>query len=276
MRFTAPFASLVIERMAFSHTVVLGLACLASLHAQTADDAVRIVRFDASLAQVDAVVTDARGAYIGDLKADDFRVLQDGKTRKVATFHYVTDGGKAHTPRTIVFLINDGNMLATNMVRVRDALSRFADEQLQEGDKVALVTTMGGSGYLRQFLPAGSQLHGAIGDLLWRPPAPDSVVLSRNVELMRRTIVALAEAPGRKSFVVLSNDMLAARFDLRSIADAASRASVVVHVVDPSPAQSLASGENFLPGLAAVTGGLVRAGGLDLDANLRAVMADQA
>jgi hypothetical protein len=36
------------------------------------------------------------------------------------------------------------------------------------------------------------------------------------------------------------------------------------------------SGENFLPGLAAVTGGLVRAGGLDLDANLRAVMADQA
>jgi Ca-activated chloride channel family protein len=253
------------------------IVCLASLHAQTPDDSGRAVHFDANLVQVDAVVTDAHGAYIRDLKADDFRIQQDGKTRKVTAFSYVTDPAPAHTPRTIVFLINDGNMLALNMVRVRDALSRLvAGDLLQPGDQVALLTTMGGSEYLRQFLPAGPQLRDAIDDLRWRPAAPDPVVLAHNLELLRRTIVALAALPGRKSLIVLSNDMLGERFDLRSIADAASRASVVVHTIDPRPAEFIEPGDTFLPALAAITGGTVRRGGLDLDANLRAVMDDQA
>ncbi|MCU1260705.1 MAG: hypothetical protein JWO80_3590 [Bryobacterales bacterium] len=260
--------------MALTCTLLLAVAYSASVYAQSVGDP-NPVRFDPTLAQVDATVTDSHGSSVPDLKPEDIRVLQDGKSRKITAFSYVMDTASSHTPRSIVFMVNDSDMAAPNVVRVRDALNRFIDGRLQPGDRIALVNTTGGSGYLRQFTSRRRELHAAVDDLHWRPPLPYALVTTRVVELLRSTIAGLAEVPGRKSLIVLSDDMMPGSFDVRSLADAAARSSVVIHTIDPSATPSARVLENFLNPLSDATAGIVQPGDLDLDSRLRAVMDDQ-
>src|SRR5713101_4152600 len=49
-----------------------------------------VVRITANLVQVDAVVTDKKGAQITDLTDQDFEVLEDGRPQKISNLSYVT------------------------------------------------------------------------------------------------------------------------------------------------------------------------------------------
>src|SRR5262245_10545751 len=48
-----------------------------------------VIRINVNLVQVDAIVTDATGRPVTDLKVDDFELLQDGKPRPITTFEFV-------------------------------------------------------------------------------------------------------------------------------------------------------------------------------------------
>jgi len=48
-----------------------------------------VIRINVNLVQVDAVVTDAAGRPVTDLRADDFELLQDGKPRAITSFEFV-------------------------------------------------------------------------------------------------------------------------------------------------------------------------------------------
>ncbi len=48
---------------------------------------------------VDAIVTDDNGAYLKDLKKENFRILEDGKPQEIVSF------GKGDAPMTIVMLL---------------------------------------------------------------------------------------------------------------------------------------------------------------------------
>jgi hypothetical protein len=48
-----------------------------------------VIRVSVDLVQVDAVVTDARGHHVTNLKPADFLVLEDGKPQKVTGFSNV-------------------------------------------------------------------------------------------------------------------------------------------------------------------------------------------
>jgi VWFA-related protein len=162
----------------------------------TPDDVVKITT---KLVQVDAVVTDKSGKQVTDLKASDFKLLQDGKPQTITSVVYVnTDAGAAPgksatkkdrdaipTPasvqrasssspgRLITFIVDDGNCTASQsgMIQTHDGLKKFVNEQMQPGDRVAIYRTRAGSSMLQQYMTDKTQLLRSVDQIRWYPPS---------------------------------------------------------------------------------------------------------
>jgi hypothetical protein len=60
-----------------------------------------VIRIDVKLVQVDAVVTDSAHKHIGNLKAGDFEILQDGKPQTITNFSYIAPSALPTTRPTV-------------------------------------------------------------------------------------------------------------------------------------------------------------------------------
>jgi VWFA-related protein len=125
----------------------------------------KTIRIDVNLVQV-AIVTDAKGRQVTDLKSEDFEILQDGEPQKITHFSYISTGSSRPAPsaandsrsvrttdrdqirRTIAVVVDDLGLSFESTVRVRDALRKFVKEQMAPGDLVAIIRTSGGMGAL--------------------------------------------------------------------------------------------------------------------------------
>ncbi len=149
-----------------------------------------VVRLNVDLVQVDAVVTDKKGNPVTNLTADDFEIYQDGQQQKISTFAYVTVADNKAEPnktekkenkpglpipppppgnlnpekvrRTIALVVDDLGLSHESSYYVRKALRKFVDEEMQEGDLVAIIRTGAGLGALQQFTADKRMLHAAI------------------------------------------------------------------------------------------------------------------
>ncbi|HEU4390759.1 MAG TPA: VWA domain-containing protein, partial [Blastocatellia bacterium] len=148
-----------------------------------------VVRISVTLVQVDAVVTDANGHPVTDLKREDFEVYEDGRKQSISNFSYISTLPAAPsevaapprgpvdktappaTPvrvepgqvrRTVAFVVDDLSLSFQSMHFVRDTLTRFVNEQMQPGDLVAIIRTGAGMGALQQFTSDKRQLSAAI------------------------------------------------------------------------------------------------------------------
>jgi VWFA-related protein len=147
-----------------------------------------VVRLNVNLVQVDAAVTDSKGRPVKGLTADDFEVFQDGVQQKITNFSYVEEGvkvpvaalarkGEPPVPappvelnrqqvrRSIVLVVDDLGLSFENMARVRIALKKFVDDQMQPRDMVAIVRTGAGIGALQQFTTDKRLLYAAINQI---------------------------------------------------------------------------------------------------------------
>src|ERR1051325_3891571 len=159
-----------------------------------------VVRINVNLVQVDVTVTDDKGRQVTDLKPEDFEVFEDGRPQNITHFSYVTPSAMApaaaKTPaavplvvsgkngkdktvmvaaplppvplrredvrRTIALVVDDLGLSHESSARVRLALSKFVDQQIQPGDLVAIIRTGAGMGALQQFTTDKRLLHAAI------------------------------------------------------------------------------------------------------------------
>ena len=133
----------------------------------TAQPAPPLLRITVTLVQVDAVVTDGHGRRVPNLEASDFELLQVGAPQQISYFSYVPEpeplpapppvpkGQKApqlapepitaaQVRRTIALVVDDLALSFDSIVRVRDALRKFVEQEMQPGDLVAIVRTGGG------------------------------------------------------------------------------------------------------------------------------------
>lgn len=145
-----------------------------------------IIRISTRLVQTDVVVTDKNDQIIPDLKLDDFELYENGKKQSVKFMEYVgvdtgrrTEGNRpagvptdvAREPaardlkRVFAFVVDDLTVPPSDLVYVRQALTDFVDNQMQEGDLVAIVRTVGGKGLLQQFTSDRQLLRQAIAQL---------------------------------------------------------------------------------------------------------------
>ncbi len=263
------------------------------------------VRISTQLVQIDATVTDKKGEHVEDLTEDDFELMVDGKKENITYFRLVklpepkrpepaaANAPKLATPppvtpmrtiapenvaRTIAFVVDDLGLSVESTYYTRRAIKKFVDEQMEEGDLVAIIRTGRGLGALQQFTSDKRVLYAAIEKLTWNPYSRDMIPRfgaidnndtrsqeSRDAEArfedFRETVFSvgtlgalnfvirgLRELPGRKSAILISDgfslfgrnrDNDQVLEQVRRLTDLANRSSVVIYSLDAKGLQTL-------------------------------------
>jgi VWFA-related protein len=163
-----------------------------------------VVRIGVTLVQLDVTVTDGKGNPVSDLRAEDFELEHNGKPVQISNFSYVSveaanqlarsetarvaeradkKGDKRialplpppvklkpeQVRRTIALVVDDLTLSFESTHLVREALRKFVNEQMQEGDLAAIIRTGAGMGALQQFTNDRQQLYAAIDRVRWKP-----------------------------------------------------------------------------------------------------------
>ena len=248
-----------------------------------------VVRITTNLVQVDAVVL-KDGKQVTDLTADDFEIYEDGKKQVITSFAYVSNVPRATsepTPpvknksreivpvsplrpeeprRTIALVVDDLGISAESMGQVRGQLRKFVREEMQPNDLVAIVRTGSQLGVLQQFTNDKRILNRAVDQLRWNICNRVGVHLFvhngtdawrgcpnayyNTMASLHFILDAMAELPGRKSMVIMSDSLPRESQDeffgplgqyvqyagtseyLRKVAEKAIRSSIVIYTVD--------------------------------------------
>ncbi|MEJ7624097.1 MAG: VWA domain-containing protein [Pyrinomonadaceae bacterium] len=185
-----------------------------------------VVKISTNLIQVDVTVTDKNGNAIPDLRADEVEIYENGKLQKVSGFSFVRGtrltekeakerreadkkagvappvilpGGRIRPDqvrRTIALVVDDLNLSFASMVWVRHALKKFVEEQVQDGDLVAIIRTGAGVGALQQFTVDRRQLLAAVERVKFNAAGSNNMSFFNPVNLGMTQDVVTAGASG--------------------------------------------------------------------------------
>jgi VWFA-related protein len=249
------------------------------------------MRITVTLVQVDAVVTDSSGRHVTDLGPGDFEILQDGEPQRISLFHFMPGPARveslkdaaplktgnpkdaaplgppapitaAQVKRAVALVVDDTALSFQDLVRTRDALKRYVEQQMQPGDLVAIVRTGGGVAILEQFTTDKRILLEAVNSLKWRfsgrqglmpiAPRPEGDAAPRTTPqvldygytvsalgalgTVEQVIEGMRRMPGRKSVVFLSDNLrvdMAVSSAIEHLTDLANRSAVSLYTVDP-------------------------------------------
>ncbi|MFN0140929.1 MAG: VWA domain-containing protein [Pyrinomonadaceae bacterium] len=150
-----------------------------------------VVRITTNLIQVDVIVTDSKGKVVTDLKPEEIEIFENGERQKITNFSFITtvrekvEKPKEKDPlgvpeppkvlreqnvrRTFALVVDDLTLSFESAYYTRTALKKFVDEQMQDGDLVAIVRTGAGMGALQQFTADKRMLYAAIEKVKWNP-----------------------------------------------------------------------------------------------------------
>ena len=106
-------------------------------------DPEEVVRVDTDLVTVDATVTDAAGQPVKNLRAEDFKLYEDGVERPIA-FYNVEKRDGAERPVAIVFALDvSGSMTPEELDRLQQAMNVFAKRLASNRSSLFAVMTFG-------------------------------------------------------------------------------------------------------------------------------------
>ena len=150
-------------------------------------DETDVVKITTTLIQVDVTVTDKKGNIVTDIKPEEIEIYENGEKQTITNFSFVSNVRSTdkrtmvkdatilppstvrpeNVRRTIALVVDDLTLSFESTYFVRRALKKFVDEQMQEGDLVAIIRTGAGIGALQQFTTDKRQLHAAIEKVRW-------------------------------------------------------------------------------------------------------------
>ena len=141
--------------------------------------------------QLDVTVVDKKGKVVGDLRPDEIEIYENGEKQRITGFSFVSavktitekdapaDKNAIPIPqaalrpeqirRTFALVVDDLSLSFESAYQTRRALKKFVDEQMQDGDLVAIVRTGAGIGALQQFTSDKRVLYAAIERVKWNP-----------------------------------------------------------------------------------------------------------
>lgn len=138
------------------------------------------------------VVRDAKGAAIENLRKEDFQVFEDGKLQDISHFSIETPASTAQTivrddavataggapaaprfvppSRFVALLFDDVHVATADLMRTRQAATRFVNTALQPTDRVSVYTVSGQS--QMDFTADRDKLEKSLNGLMVRPVGP--------------------------------------------------------------------------------------------------------
>lgn len=155
-----------------------------------------VVKISTTLIQLDVTVVDSKGKVVTDLRPDEIEIFENGKKQKMKNFSFISSGRtinqdnkteKKNTVdpvgvpvptseirpeqvrRTIALVVDDLSLSFESAAHTRHALKKFVDEQMLDGDFVAIIRTGSGIGSLQQFTSNKAMLAAAIERVRWNP-----------------------------------------------------------------------------------------------------------
>ena len=160
---------------------------------------------DVELVVVDVVVTAKGGAPLAGLRAEDFKVSEDGVPQEVGTFEAVdvsagtaevesaerhprvsvNTGLQAMNTRSFVIVFDQVHLTALGAARAKAAISDFLRFGPREGDTVTIVGTGGGSWWMTRASDDMQELRDVLKRLHGRSPANDTPDRITDWEAMR-------------------------------------------------------------------------------------------
>jgi len=260
-----------------------------------------VVKISTNLIQVDVTVTDSKGKIVTDLKAEDFEIYENGEKQKITNFSFVSSvmekteavtkpAEKTSVPvpavelkanqvrRTFALVVDDLALSFQSAYYVRRALKKFVDEQMQDGDLVAIIRTGAGIGALQQFTTDKRQLYAAIEKVVWNPlgrgglgafaPIRDNEKLQSETEseedrkarenselafddfqgayfatgtlgALRYIVTGMRELPGRKSVILFSDGFKILQRDEQGFSDGGMVLEFLRQLVDTANRSSV-------------------------------------
>ena len=146
-------------------------------------------RSEVNYVEVDAVIRDAQGNFVRDLRQGDFQVLEDGVPQKVTAFSLidipierseramflpediepdVRSNASGPEGRLYVLLLDDIHTDAMRSVRVRQAARQFIERSLGANDLAAVIHTSGRSDGAQDFTNSRRLLTKAVDTFMGR------------------------------------------------------------------------------------------------------------
>ncbi|MBX7055046.1 MAG: VWA domain-containing protein [Pyrinomonadaceae bacterium] len=157
----------------------------------TATPDTEVVKISTALIQLDVTVVDKSGKVVGDLRPDEIEIYENGEKQKITNFSFVSSirpaAQTAAAPeknavpvpqavlrpeqvrRTFALVVDDLSLSFESAYQTRRALKKFVDEQMIDGDLVAIIRTGAGVGALQQFTSDKRLLYAAIERVKWNP-----------------------------------------------------------------------------------------------------------
>ena len=152
------------------------------------DDSIKI---STTLIQLDVTVTDKQGNVVTDLKPEDFEVYENGKKQEITNFSFISINPQTNrfelaktknqpsipippiklraeeVRRTYAIVVDDLGISFDNINWVQLTLKKFINEQMQDGDLVAIIRTGAGIGALQSFTSDKRLLLAAAEKIRW-------------------------------------------------------------------------------------------------------------
>jgi VWFA-related protein len=263
--------------MRSSHTVarailpaVVGAATLLAQQAPT-------FRAEIDSVQLDVRVVDEEGRFVRDLTASDLQILENGQPQAISTFAMVDIPIRVATPQTtvpsdiatntaasqgrlFVLVLDDLSTHPLRAVTVRELATYFVDHNLEDSDRLALITTSGRREVSHEFTSNRQRLHAVIDRFKGHSLAPAEATDARQVFLDARSTLRslkslaawLGDLAGRRKAIVfisegidfdiwnetlnpagvMSFETSTIVDDMRELVTAATRANVSIYPVD--------------------------------------------
>jgi VWFA-related protein len=218
-----------------------------------------VIKKQANLVLVDAIVTDKKGHYVDNLTAKDFHVYQDGKEQRITSFEQAAGQAGPHAPgrrRYITLFFDDSTMEMADQLFARKAAGQFIQKTVSGGTEMAIVDFGGAVRLLQDFTSDVALLRHAVSSVQYASVSPNlpgqttSIVETGvpNMEQLesdygaqtfllavRDVCHTLQKVPGRKTMILFSAGfpMTDQRMsELTAAINAANQANVAIYTLD--------------------------------------------
>ena len=210
------------------------------------------IRVETRLVNVAVNVVDKTGAPVGGLQKDDFEILEDGKTQKIAYFER-----ESTTPLSIVLAIDGSESVLRNERLEKNAAKHFVNALLREQDELDLMDFSDSVREIVPFTNSKKRIENGLNEI----QRGDATALFDAIYLASDRLAETKTDAGRRRVVVLITDGedTAKRTRYGQALEQAQRAGAMIYsiIIVPIAADAGRStgGEHALIQLAQDTGG---------------------